>query len=924
MSVTTRNVTGTVLAILAIAVAWALPAGASADSAVLDFSVIPSNTQAGGHPDISTKFILGNYTESGNCCGDAKDVTVSMPAGMTINPTATPHCTSAQFASESCPPDSQVGFVQLYATVTGPPVFFWGLYNLVARPGEPGSFAFSTPLFRTPQYIVAKPRTGGDFGLDILSPSINHLTTTIRGVRIVTWGVPADPIHDNLRMLQGELRPALSETARICQGDFQTESTEDPHTMLTYCGNILGQHEHHPVPANSPPAPLLGNPTVCGKDLTATIKVVSYDTGVTHGEYPWPRTTGCELLSFNPSLAAQPTTTEADTPSGLDVELKVPQPQSTDVPSASEIKSLTVKLPEGFAINPNAADGKTWCTDEEAKIGTELEAQCPEFAKIGSLEIESATLPGPLPGYVYLGESKPGDRYRIVLTGDGFGVHVKILGSIRPDPATGGLTAVFPELPESPFEVFRMHMFGSERGSFSTPTQCGQYEVASSFVPWDDALPDQSSKQFFTIDSGPGGSPCPAQLRSFRPGLRAGSADNTAGAYTPFAFDLSRADGEQNLAALNVKTPPGFSGRIAGVPYCPEAALTRLNDPLYAGLTELGSPACPAASYIGSAYSVAGAGSRPLNSAGKVYLAGPYKGAPLSFVVVVPAVSGPYDLGNVVVRTAVYIDPTTAQLDSVTDRLPRIFGGIPLRLRELVIRLDRGQFTVNPTRCAPYAVDASVSGAEGGVAHLTGPFQVANCRNLPFGPKLSLRLSGKTKRVAYPALHARLTAAPGESNIAKTVVTMPHALFLENSHINAPCTRVQFAADECPKTSILGTARAETPLLDKPLEGNVYLRSSNHKLPDMVAALRGQVSLDLVGRVDSVKQRLRASFETVPDVPVTSFRLDLLGNKRGLLVNSENLCKANLRAVAKFVGQNRKSFKRRVAMKTPCGKARKK
>jgi hypothetical protein len=916
----------TALAIsVGLASAWlALAANAEAATDINRFNFLPSSTQAGGHPDVAVTFSLGNRTDEDGEGADAKITNVSAPAGYVINPNATPKCSLAQFAMERCPADSQVGLAQLSIFGLDRFIYAPALYNLEPRPDEPGVFGFQIPIFRNPQYITTKPRTGGDFGLDFYSPAIAHLVP-LAGFRVLTWGVPADPKNDWMRFRAGSQRQQNAAEGILCNSDKVTESTDDPSTMVYFCGDRAEDGIKKPIPSNSPPIPLLRNPTTCGEPLTSTLRVTSYDKGISEEVRPFPSTTGCDLLSFNPSLAAQPTTTQADTPSGLDIELRVPQPQSAEVPSASEIKSVTVRLPDGFTINPNAADGKVSCSEEEARFGTELAARCPEYAKIGSLEIDSAVLPGPLPGWVYLGDPQPGDRYRIILVADGYGVHVKIAGSIRPDPETGGVLTVFPELPQSPFEEFRMHLFGSERGSFATPTRCGTYEVQTTYVPWDSALPNQSSKQFFSINSGPGGAPCPASPRPFAPQLLAGTADNTAGAYTPFSFDLRRPDGNQNLRALNVKTPPGFSGSIAGIPYCPELSLQQLADPLYAGLRELSAPVCPAASQIGVADSAAGAGTRPLYSSGKVYLAGPYRGAPLSFVVVIPAVSGPYDLGNVVVRTALFIDRSTGQISALTDDLPRIFGGIPLRVRSLLVRLNRPNFTVNPTRCAPYAIEAAVSGEEGGSAALANHFQVANCSNLPFRPKLSLRLTGRTRRVGYPALHATLSAGAGEANIAETVVTMPHALFLENSHIKAPCTRVQYAADQCPASSILGTARAESPLLSDPLEGPVYLRSSSNKLPDMVAALRGQVDLDLVGRVDAVRQRLRASFETVPDVPVSRFTLDLLGGKRGLLVNSENLCKANLKAVAKFAGQNGKAFKRMVAIKPPCGKkARKK
>ena len=291
---------------------------------------------------------------------------------------------------------------------------------------------------------------------------------------------------------------------------------------------------------------------------------------------------------------------------------------------------------------------------------------------------------------------------------------------------------------------------------------------------------------------------------------------------------------------------------------------------------------------------------------GKAYLAGPYKGAPLSLLAVIPAVSGPYDLGNVAVRAAIEVDPTTAQVTAVSDPLPQIIEGIPLRTRSILINLDRPDFALNPTNCDAFSVRARIAGSEGATVEPAAHFQVANCGTLPFSPKLALQFAGGTRRAKDPALHATLSADPGEANIARVVVVLPHSEFLDNAHIKGPCTAVQFAAEDCPAGSVIGHAIAESPLLEKPLEGPVLIRSSVHRLPDLVIALRGQVRVDLAAQVSSVHERLRASFKALPDVPISRVRLDLKGGKRGLLENSENLCKEPQRARVRLVGQNDK------------------
>jgi hypothetical protein len=391
--------------------------------------------------------------------------------------------------------------------------------------------------------------------------------------------------------------------------------------------------------------------------------------------------------------------------------------------------------------------------------------------------------------------------------------------------------------------------------------------------------------------------------------------NNSSGAHTTFAFNLTRRDGDQFLRGVDLVTPPGFTGSLAGIPYCPDAVLAN------AAAVDASTLAagCPAASQIGEALAAAGAGSKPISLPGRVFLAGPYKGAPLSIAVVTPAVAGPYDLGYVVVRVALNVDRTDAHITAVADPLPQIVGGIPVRLRQVLVVLDRPGFALNPTNCAPFQIRSRVFGDQGGVASLSNHFQVADCGALPFGPKLSLNLSGGTKRSGHPAVRAVLRTRKGEANIGRTVVTMPHAIFLDNAHVGAPCTRVQYAARACPRSSVLGTARVQTPLLDDPLEGPVYLRSSSHRLPDIVAELNGQVDVEVDGRVDSVHQRLRTSFDEIPDLPVTRFTLNMKGGKHGLLINSEDLCTRKQHASVKMVGQNGRSSVTHPVLDAGCG-----
>jgi hypothetical protein len=895
-------------AVLILALARADSAGAK--SAIFGYSSAPTTTQAGAHPDVLTTFELGSRItqEPTPCfCNDPKSVTLHAPAGVIANPHVVSVCPVAQLALFECPSDSQAGLVVLK-------IFSFGafpLYRTIPQKGQAGLFAFSLPFgISIPQYVAFNARTDSDYGLDIKTVGISHLLPLLYYAPIF-WGVPGEPFNDFMRF-----RTSGAPIGAECGASpIAAMAEKNAAKIKTICD--FGSEE---VPSSLPIAPMTQNPTTCVGPLQSSIDDVAYDRETDHAEQAWPATTGCDALSFDPSLAANPTTTETDTASGLEVDLQVPQFQDPSTPSPSELRANTVTLPPGFSLNPNAADGKTSCSDLASKVGTELEAECPEFSKVGTVEIDSSALPAPIFGYVYLGEPKPGDPYRLVLSANGFGTAVKILGSVHADPVTGQLVTSFENLPQTPFQRFRLHFFGSERGLLATPTQCGTYPVNSTFTPWDSFISDQKATQFFSLDSGPAGSGCPNGPRPFQPGFESGAEDNTAGIHSGIALKLTRADGNQTVSGLDITTPPGFTATLKGVEYCPQAALDKLARPDYSGRDEQASPACPAGSQIGTAVAGAGAGTHPLYTPGTVYLAGPYKGAPLSLVAVVPALSGPYDLGNVVVRAAIRVNPLNAQVSVVSDPLPQILEGIPLRLRTIQIALDRPGFALNPTNCSPFSVDATVHGDEGAVATPSAPFQVANCRDLNFSPKLSMKLSGPSKRTGNPALQTVLTAGGGEANIRRVTVTLPKSEILDNAHIKSPCTRVDYNRNACPPGSQIGSATVETPLLGQPLQGSVLLRAGNHKLPDLVIDLKGQIEIELVGRIDTARAGgLRTTFESVPDAPFSRFALNLQGGKKGLLINSSNLCESSRKASVQLVGQNGMALSRGTQLQTACG-----
>ena len=509
---------------------FGLAGSASASSPITSFNITPSTTQAGGHPNISIEEQnLTRNSQPGlpqpNCdCQDPKNITFNLPTGVVGDPHATPQCTQADFGEDLCQIDSQVGITCAIISCHVP------IYNLVPPPGQAGLLGFFVPLVSIPIYIDINARTGTDYGLTTSVTGLTHILP-FSETDLTLWGVPADSSNNIERDGPVGCDPSGTGGGRgrpDCSGGYTS---------------------------NAPVLPFLENPTSCGVALSASVENLSFDLGTSQMEAPYQATTGCDQLSFNPSLFVQPTTQQTDSASGSDVDLHVPQETSPSVPAPSEIRALTVEMPPGFTLTPNASDGKTSCSNAEARFGSEEAAQCPEFSKVGTATLTTALLPGPLSGYLYIGDPLSGHRYRFFVTAEGFNTNVKIEGLAEPNPQTGQLVLNFPNLPETPFEDFLLHFFGSERGLLATPTQCGTYPVNATFTPWDTSLPDQHSTQFFVLNSGPNGQECPPPIRPFSPGFQAGVTNGTGGAHSPFTLNLTRNDGDQELSALNVSNP---------------------------------------------------------------------------------------------------------------------------------------------------------------------------------------------------------------------------------------------------------------------------------------------------------------------------------------------------------------------------------
>ena len=612
---------------------------------------------------------------------------------------------------------------------------------------------------------------------------------------------------------------------------------------------------------------------------------------------PYPQIGGCAKLGFDPKFTAIPTNPEAFAPTGLDATLTIPQDETAQGRATSTLRSAVVSLPEGLTINPAAGDGLKACSAEEVGFETAKPSQCPDGAKIGSAEVDVPALEKTLNGAIYQRTPEPGNLFRFWLVADEQGVRLKLPAQIETDPVTGQVTTVFSGidslggLPQVPVEEFRLHVFGGPRAPLATPG-CGTYQTQYAFTPWSGkpAIQGQTPMQ---ITSG-------CSKGGFTPGFEAGTRGSSAGRFAPFALTLTRQDGEANPASVSLTLPQGLLAKLGGVPLCPDDAAA--------------AGTCPAGSRIGSVTAATGVGGAPLwiPQPGKaptaVYLAGPYKGAPYSVVSVVPAQAGPFDLGLVVNRAAIHLNPETAVATITTDPLPQILEGVPVTYRTLHVDVDRPEFTLNPTNCSPKQIGATITATDGQVAQPSAGYQATNCAKLKYTPKLKLRFTGSTKRTGNPGVKATLDLKAGQANAAAATAKLPGSLFIDNSHINNPCTRVQFNADACPKGSILGTIEAKTPFLEEPFRGNLYFRSNGgeRELPDIVADLRGTngIRVTQVAFIDSVKGRVRTRFLSIPDVPLSRVALTFFAGKRSLLENSENLCKTSRRANIRLVAQN--------------------
>ena len=889
-------------------------------------------TEAGSHPVALTADF--NFQPEGGgpfTQGDLRDLSLELPPGLIENPTATTTagiCSQADFhtprsspfeesrSGEDCQEKSQIGIATVRSSFGGGTTRTFGVFNLQPPPGVPSEIGlnpYGDPIIFTPSIRQAE----GEYGITLGTKNVPQLVD-LSGLTLTLWGSPWSLLHDKQRGdCLNETEPALFGWAKCSVG--RPANSESPRAYLTM-------------------------PTACEEPMSFRAVAASWHQGA-----PPPREVeeaaplkGCNQLPFDPRPLTQLSDPRASSPSGyrFDIEVVTVGVIEPQLRAPTPVRKAVVALPEGVTINPSVGAGLGVCSLAQYAAETPSSlpgAGCPNESKIGDFRVTSPIISGAIDGAIFLAaphQNPFGSLIAVYLVAKSIdrGILVKVAGELKADPVTGRLTATFDKLPQLPYSNLSIHFREGQRSPLATPAACGTFSTEADLTPWRDPNLVRHASLPAPITAGVGGGPCPSGLAPFAPQAKGGTLNSNAGSYTPFYLHLTRQDIEQEIVSYSAQLPPGLLGKIAGVPYCPEAAIeaARVNS----GVAERDHPSCPAASLIGRTYSGYGLGSVQAYAPGNLYLAGPYRGSSFSVVAIDSALVGPFDLGVVIVRSAIRIDPQTAQasIDATgTDPIPHIIDGIPIHLRDVRAYIDRPNFTLNPTSCAPFTLASALNGAgarfgdrsDDTLAIATAPFQAFNCSSLGFKPRISLTLKGGTRRGSYPSLRVVVRPRRGDANIASSQVTLPASLFLDQSHIKTICTRTQFAAKNCPAGSVYGHVRAFTPLLEAPMEGPAYLRSSSNTLPDLVFALHGQgIEVDLAGRIDAVKGGLRGTFPTIPDAPVTKFVLRMNAGRRGVLVVAENLCRKPQIATARFVGHAEHGVRLRPEVGAKCGRKR--
>jgi hypothetical protein len=894
-----RKLTRSALGIaITAALTLALASPAMADFGISHFDGLISDqtgqaqTQAGSHPyQVTSTFTFNQQTDSNGGVtsdgGTPKDVFINLPGGLIGDPLTTPQCPTQQLLASTCPDSDAIGKISLTLGLganIGPAQLTQPVYNMVPRPGVPGEYGFLLYGF-TPVYITGGIRTGGDYGLTVAMTNISQ-TLNLLGATLTLWGVPADPSHD----------------------------AERGNCLVNGTGTC-------PSTANS--RPFLTLPTSCPGPLPATLRTDSWQNPgdfktasvLNHNTAGVPvGATGCGNLDFSPSLTVLPDNLTANTPDGLSFDLHLPQNGVPNQLVEAQLKKVALQLPRGLALSPSGFNGLQGCSQAQFGYTDPSLPSCPDASKIGIVEVDTPLFTTPMQGWAYLAQPTANPfGAPLVLYGYALGptgVLEKFAGPIGVDPVTGQVTLLIDNAPQLPFSDFKLHFFGGAHGLLVNPPTCGLFGVGAHVDSWAGVNP-ATVLSGFPITSGCSSSP------PFAPSFSAGTTNNQAGASTPFTMTLARTDQDQNLGALSVQTPPGLLGLPGPVPLCPEPQASQ------------GS--CDQSSLIGHATLASGVGPSPLYTGGQVFLTGPYKGAPFGMSIVVPLQGGALNLGVVVVRAAVSVDPHTTSLTITTDPLPQIFSGIPLQLKLLNLTLDQANVMLNPTNCSPLSINATASGVQGATAALSTRFQAANCASLPFSPKVAASIG--VSRQSAATLRTDVLNAKGSANLAAMKVTLPKQLAPRTTTLHKACPQPTFDANPaaCAAASVVGQGTVSTPVLPVPISGPAYVVARGKNAVDLDLVLQGYgVKLVLTGSLAVKKSGSTVTFAALPDVPTPAFELNLSKTGSGsLLAAVANICTTNTKSVvasAALGGQNgaqlKGSIKPRVTGCAKPGKSR--
>jgi uncharacterized repeat protein (TIGR01451 family) len=857
-------------------------------------------TRAGSHPfQLTTALALNETAQREHPPALVRNLGFDLPAGLLGNPTRLPQCPTTKYLTtvsvgNACPADTAVGVAYLVLDVlefelrASAPVF-----NL-APAHEPARFGF---LFAGQSVILdTSLRTGGDYGVTVSSRNTSQLPELV-SANVTLWGVPNDPRHD-----------ASRGWGCVDSGLFAEELQQ---TCTPSSASRL--------------QPFLTLPTSCTGPLASSVSVTSWPTRANPeglapapvSSEPIPGMEGCERLPFGPELSVTPEGQAGGSPTGFGVDVHIPQLENPIGLAEGNLKKAVVTLPAGVVVNPAAANGLGACSPGQIGLSNANPASCPDSAKVGTAEAVSPAIKTPLVGSVYVAEqgNNPfGSLLALYLVLEGEGVLVKVAGEVHLDPATGQVTTTFDNVPQQPISDIKLHLFGGPQAALATPIGCGTYTATSQMTPYNALVPVEPSSAF-QITSGPNGSGCGAQ--GFGPSFTAGTTSNQAAGFSPLSVTFSRTDQEQGLGGVTVKTPPGLLGVLKSVPLC--------------GEPQASQGTCGQESLIGHTTVGAGAGPDPVSVGGQVFLTGPYKGAPFGLSIVVPAVVGPFNLGTVVVRAAISVDPVTTALTVSSDPLPTILQGIPLQIRAVNVTVDRPGFIFNPTDCEPLTLSGTVTSTQGAQAQVSSAFHAANCAVLPFHPVLSASSLAKTSRNNGAALDVKVSYPQGvQANIHSVAVTLPRQLPARLSTIQQACPAAIFESNpaSCDEGSNIGIGTAYTPIFNNPEIGPAYLVShGGAAFPDVDVVLQGEgVTILLVGHVNISKAGITsATFFAVPDAPISSFELNLPEGPHSGLSAVGSLCAGPLSMPTTITAQNGAGIQQNTKIKvTGCTATKKK